>query len=287
MSSIHTLIPDIQALVTRKDGWFDEQISQTFSNVVATSIRGQFEKPQEATLRLSQMGPRCPKALWHSIHTPGEAEPLPPWAEVKFAFGHVVEALAIAMAKAAGHEVTGEQDVIELDGIYGHRDCVIDGCVVDVKSASSRAFAKFKSKYFEEVDSFGYLDQLDGYVCGSHNDPLVRVHDKGYILAVDKVLGHMVIYEHTVREANIRDRIRRFKSIIESSNPPPCECKTIPMGQSGNIGLDFKASYSAYKFCCFPLLRTFLYKDGPVYLTKVVRVPDVIEISRRKLAVAA
>src|SRR6266849_6159935 len=40
------------------------------------------------------------------------------------------------MAKAAGHEVLGEQDELTLDGVVGHRDCVIDGCIVDVKTTS-------------------------------------------------------------------------------------------------------------------------------------------------------
>lgn len=268
------------SVLKKKDGWFDEQISQSFANGISHSLRGQFENQKRNTLRLSKMGPQCPKALWHSIHTPDEAEPLPPWAEFKFAYGLLIEHLTIALAKAAGHEVTGEQDVVELDGIVGHRDCVIDGCVVDVKSSSSRAFQKFKSKSFEKDDSFGYLDQLDGYVCGSHNDPLVRVHDRGYILAVDKQLGHMVLYEHIVREQQIRDRIKEYKKIVESPIPPTCQCNTRPIGASGNIGLDVKASYSAYKHCCFPLLRTFLYSDGPVYLTKVVRKPDVPEITK-------
>ena len=48
-----------------------------------------------------------------------------------YAFGHMIEGLAIGLAKASGHEVLGEQDEIYVDGIRGpHRDCVIDGCVV-------------------------------------------------------------------------------------------------------------------------------------------------------------
>lgn len=281
MKDIKTLIPDIYSLVQSKDGWFDERLSHTLSGNIATRLSGQFnENPDKPTLRLSKMGPKCPKALWYSIHHPELAEALPPWATIKFAYGHVLEALVIALAKAAGHEVTGEQDVLSLDGIVGHRDCVIDGCVVDVKSASSRMFQKFKSKSFDQMDNFGYLDQLDGYVVASHDDPLVTVKDKGYLLAIDKTLGHMVLYEHTIRPEQIRQRIVLYKGVVAGSTPPPCECGTRPYGTSGNIGLDITASYSPYKYCCFPTLRTFHYSDGPVYLTKVVRVPDVPEIFR-------
>jgi len=284
MKSIHTLIPDIYALIQRKDGWFDEQLADQLGRDVSQRLRNQLgdASTRGGSLRLSQMGPRCPKALWYSVRHPELAAPLPPWAEIKYSFGHTIEALAIALAKGAGHEVTGEQDELVLDGIVGHRDCVVDGCVVDVKSASSISFQKFKDKSFEKADTFGYLDQLDGYVVASRDDPLVRNKDQGYILAIDKQLGHMVLYEHTVRPDLIRTRIKYYKDVVGQDVPPPCSCRVIPQGASGNMQLDIKAGYSPFKNCCFPLLRTFLYSNGPVHLTKVVRLPDVPEITRFK-----
>jgi hypothetical protein len=224
------------------------------------------------------MGPSCPRALWYSVRHPELSEPIPPWAEIKYTFGDILEALAIIYAKASGHKVLGEQDEIRLDGIVGHRDCVIDGCIVDVKSTSSRGFEKFKSRGLAFDDPFGYLDQLDGYVVGSLLDPLVEVKDKGYILAIDKTLGKVVLYEHIVRPDAIRRRIQDYKEIVARDIPPKCECGTVPDGRSGNIRLDVKASYSPYKYCCNPLLRTFIYSTGPVYLTHVSRKPDVPEI---------
>ena len=278
---IETLIADIQELLKRKDGWFTDAIARELSNDISLKLKGQLgERAYKPSLRLSAMGPRCPRALWYSINHPELAEDLPPWATCKYAFGHIMEALAISLARAAGHEVTGEQDELVLDGIVGHRDCVIDGCVLDVKSASSISFSRFRNGEFAREDSFGYLDQLDGYVLASVDDPLVRVKDKGYILAIDKQLGHMCLYEHTIRELSIRDRIKTYKQIVGLGVAPKCECKTIPQGASGNIQLDFKAGYSPYKHCCFPFLRTFIYSSGPVYLTKVVRVPDVKEVDR-------
>lgn len=226
------------------------------------------------------MGPQCPCALWHSIHHPELAEKLPPWAEFKYSFGHIIEAQAIMLAKAAGHEVTGEQDAVSVDGIVGHRDCVIDGCIVDVKSAASRSFAKFRDGSIRQDDPFGYLDQLDGYLCGSLQDPLVRVKDKAYLLAIDKQLGHMALYEHHFREANIRQRIRDYRDIVSLDKSPSCTCETTSDGKSGNIKLGIRASYNAYKYSCFPYLRTFLYASGPVYLTKTVRKPDVMEVDK-------
>lgn len=281
MKTIDTLIPDIYELIQKKDGWFHDQLATALSTDISIRLREQLgERRNKPTLRLSQMGPKCPKALWYSIHRPDLSEALPPWAEIKYSFGHVLEALVITLAKAAGHEVTGEQDAVYVDGITGHRDCVIDGCIVDVKSASSFSFNKFKDKSLAQTDSFGYLDQLDGYLVGSADDPLVRIKDKGYLLAVDKTLGHLVIYEHTKREDSIRSRIRDYKRIVSLETPPACTCETVPEGKSGNIRLGNIAGYSAYKHCCFPHLRTFLYASGPVYLTKVVRKPDVTEVDK-------
>lgn len=281
MPNITTLIEDIYKIVGQKDGWFNEPIAQGFSRELGLKLVENLRpKDQAPSLRLSQMGDRCPRSLWASIHSPESAESLPPWARIKYTYGHILEALVIAMAKAAGHEVTGEQDELVVDGIVGHRDCVIDGCVVDVKSTSSFGFQKFKDRSIAKDDPFGYLYQLDGYLLGSASDPLVRVKDRGYLLAIDKTLGHMCLYEHKLREQSIRDRIRNYKEIIGTNSPPSCTCETVPDGRSGNIKLGTKASYSIYKHFCFPKLRTFLYANGPTYLTKVVRKPDVVEVDK-------
>lgn len=270
--SIHTLVKDIQDHLSN-----DPDFLQDVGRLL---VEHPPNKERQPTLRLSQMGDRCPKALWHSLHTPELAEPLPPGAKFKYSFGHMIEAAAITLAKQAGHEVTGEQDELTCCGITGHRDCVIDGCVVDVKSASSFSFAKFKDKSIATEDSFGYLSQLDGYLLASRGDPLVRDSERGYLLAVDKTLGHMVLYEHTLREQHIKERIEQYKRIAASDSPPSCTCGTRPSGKSGNIELDTKASYNLYKYCCFPHLRTFRYAGGVVHLTKVARKPEVLEIDR-------
>lgn len=280
MANISTLITDVQQLLTTK-GWFNETLANEFGRLVSVRLQEQFNTSQRTgTLRLSRLGPQCPCALWYSVHHPELAEKLPPWAEFKYSYGHIIEVWAITLAKAAGHSVTGEQDAVFLDGIEGHRDCIVDGCLVDVKSASSLGFLKFKNKTIAQDDSFGYLDQLDAYTVASLDDPLLEVKDKAYIWGVEKQLGHMVLYEHAVRPVHIRQRIEEYKRVISLDVPPRCSCETTADGKSGNIKLGVRASYSPFKYCCFPYLRTFLYANGPVYLTKVVRKPDVTEIGK-------
>lgn len=273
MPSIYQLIPDVKAFLA----------SQQEHEIPITVRYGERREPP--ALRLSKMGPMCPRHLWYSIHRPELAEPLPAEAIFKFSFGHTIEAQAISLAKAAGHDVCGEQDELVVDGVKGHRDCVIDGHVVDVKSCSGRMFEKLEGRSLSNDDPFGYLDQLDGYMVGSFDDDLVRVKDRGFIWAIHKELGKMCLYEHKLRESSIRQRIASHIHVVSQSVPPPCTCGTVDDGKSGNRKLDVKASYSAFKHCCFPNLRTFLYagKDGgkrPVYLTHVVRTPDVPELTR-------
>jgi len=188
--------------------------------------------------------------------------------------------MALSLARLTGHDVQGEQDELVVDGIVGHRDAVVDGCVVDVKSTSSIGFSKFKEGTLAQDDAFGYLYQLDGYILGSIDDPLVTVKDKGYFFAIDKTLGHMVLYEHTLRRHKLIQRIEYYRYITELSEAPKCQCGTKTIGTSGNVGLDTRASYSPFKQVCFPELRTFIYANGPVYLTTVKRTPDVLEITK-------
>lgn len=279
MPEIRTLVKDIYDTV-QKEGWWTTDLLGEFHIKLSQSVNAQRGVPR---LRLSQMGERCPCALWSSIHTPELSEPLPPWARVKYTYGHIIEAYVICLAKAAGHEVTGEQDELNVDGVTGHRDCVIDGCIVDVKSTSSRGFQKFKDGSIRDDDPFGYLDQLDGYLVGSQDDPLVRNKNTAYLLAIDKQLGHICLFEHKIREQHIRNRIQEYKDVIALSSAPKCTCEVVPEGKSGNMKLGIVASYSAYKRCCFPNLRTFAYSNGPIDLTKVVVEPKVPEIINGKL----
>lgn len=189
--------------------------------------------------------------------------------------------LTLTQAKAAGHLVEGEQDELIADGVYGHRDCILDGHIVDIKSCGRYGFEKFKKGTIVQDDLFGYLDQLDAYMYASLSDDRVKIHDIGYILAVDKQLGHMCLFEHRLREEHIKDRIANYKTIVSLPEPPACTCKTIRDGASGNMKLDTQASYSVFRHFCHPGLRTFIYaNEAPRYLTTVIRAPSVLEVDK-------
>lgn len=281
MKSIKTLIKDVNNVLTR-DEWFDELQSERYCRELGRAIHESLTKEdQRPTLRLSAMGEKCPRSLWASIHAPSVQTKFRPQTKLIFHYGNVIEQLALALAKSAGHEVTGEQDELFLDGIKGHRDCVIDGCIVDVKSTTSRGMETFKAgRAAEDIFLRSYLDQLDGYAVASIDDPLVTNKDFAYIWAIDKQLGHMYLHEHRIRPDHIRQRIAEYKAIVLCKEAPDCTCETVQDRATGNIRLNTKASYNPFKHYCFPRLRTFIVKGKPIDLCKVVVKPDGVELDK-------
>ena len=287
MKSINTLIKDVENVVT-KDNWFHHDDASRYSSEMASRVMERLVGEERTpSLRLSSMGERCPRSLWASVHSPSIQEKFPAHVRIKFHFGDVIEAMAIALAKTAGHMVTGEQDEVIVDGVKGHLDCILDGCIVDVKSINSLGFQKIKAgQVAEDIFLRSYLDQLDGYVVGSLDDPRVIVKDRAYLWAIDKAMGHMCLYEHKPQEEKIRRRIRDYKAIVSLPEPPACTCGVVADGLSGNLKLDLKASYNPFKYFCFPQTRVFLYAGGkPQHLVKVVKTPSyqgrpLVEVDR-------
>src|SRR4051812_30814035 len=108
LKSIHQLIPDIYNLLGG-DNVYTALPSDLGVNV-SRAVEDSLGPRQNRGLRLSQLGPYCPRQLWYKINHPELEEKLPPYARIKYCYGHIIEHLIIALAKAAGHTVTGEQD---------------------------------------------------------------------------------------------------------------------------------------------------------------------------------
>ena len=62
---------------------------------------------------------------------------------------------------------------------------------------------------------------------------------------------------------------------------PPTKCyEPVADGKSGNMKLPVGCSYCSYKHECYPKLRTFIYSNGPKFLTEVGKVPSVLEVDK-------
>lgn len=281
MATITTLVSDIYHVLQTGEG-YTEEIADWVSNDIKNSlIRQTAPRVGKSSLRLSGLGTACKRKLWYSVNKTGTAEGLRPATLNKFIFGDIVESHMLGLAMAAGHEVVGMQDSVNVEGIVGHRDCIIDGMLVDVKSASSYGMRKFQDNGLRQDDPFGYLSQLSSYLYGSQNDPLLTEKNKAAFLAVDKQHGNMIldVYDLSEELSKKRKEVQDAKNLVQKKQPPERPFTDQPDGKSGNMKLCMTCSYCDYKKTCWPNVRTFLYKSGPRYLTKVEREPkDVFEI---------
>lgn len=287
MPNIESLVDDIYGLfgAGAQAGDDDDRAAELllfreFGDNLHDVMESRFHVKREAgtRLRMSNIG-RPDRQLWYDINGKGEKEQLLPATLIKFSYGDMIEQMMLLYAKMAGHEVTNEQAEVECEGIKGHIDAIIDGVVVDVKSASSFSFQKFDSGALFEPgnDPFGYVAQLCGYI-----EALGL--ERGGFLAVDKTLGKICFCEipaEVIARYKVRDRIAHIKAVVESPIIPARCYSEVPDGKSGNMKLGTGCSYCPHKFTCWADtnngegLKTYYYSTGPRYLTKVVREPKV------------
>lgn len=293
--TIETLVEDIYAVLDDRGGW-DVATREFAIEEFNTLIEQRFGTTQEgaSTIRMSALGRGCHRQLWYEHHTPDDSEPLPPTTRFKFLYGDVIELLVLSLAKQAGHDVTGCQDELTIAGVKGHRDAVIDGITIDVKSASDYAFRKFKEGGLRESDAFGYIGQLSSYVHAGHqSDPNVHPY-LGAFLAVNKVSGEICLDMYDFRqEISTKEQdIERVKNIILGDEIPDRGYspeadgyvnKSKQFVPNGNMKLGIECSYCPFKHKCYPNLRTFLYSRGgkshPTFFTKIAKVPNVMEVT--------
>jgi len=228
---------------------------------------------------MSNIG-RKSRQLWFDMKSEGTPERMPPSLFIKFLYGHLLEEIVIFLIKLSGHTVTDEQKEITVSGIKGHMDCVIDGEVVDIKTASGYAFKKFKDGTLAENDMFGYMAQLAGYeeAQGTSN---------GGFLALNKESGELALYRpDEFDKPNIKSKIKDIKAAIKLDKPPSLCYNPIPDGKSGNMQLARECVYCRHKFECHKDsnegkgLRVFKYSNGLRYLTQTPKPPKVIEVTQ-------
>lgn len=293
--TIDTLIEDIYNVVETRGGW-DSTVTEFIASGTADTFRFRLEEDEAertGTLRMSAMGRPCHRQLWYSHNVPHKGEGLPAKARLKFLYGDMVELLLLSLAMAAGHRVEGLQTTLDIAGIMGHRDAVIDGVTIDVKSASPYSFRKFKDGLDSDTDGFGYLGQLRAYVVAGHRaDPSVHP-TRGAFLAIDKVSGELCLDIHNFDTTyeDVEAEFLRIKEKVEADTPPPRAFTPKPDGYkhkdkgfvpNGNEYLDFQCSYCEFKKTCWPGMRTFLYKswDGykPRHYVTIKKEPKATEV---------
>ena len=279
--TLDTLVDDIYGLF---DPNIDHEASEELLNEFTENLKQLLRTRLRASprrsgggIRFSSLG-KPDRQIYFGHHPdPSSEEPLLPKTYLKFLYGDVIEQLYLYLAKEAGHSVTHEQAEVEVNGVLGHIDAIIDGTVVDLKSASSYGYKKFEEGTVEQDDPFGYVAQLAGYA-----SVLTPGKDAAW-WAVDKSSGdHCIspLKATVIKHHEPEPRIEHLKKVVASDTPPPLCYEPVPDGKSGNMKLPTPCSYCKHKFRCHPDARLFIYSSGPRYLTTVVREPDVPEVKR-------
>jgi len=234
-------------------------------------------KPHDTqTLRMSNIG-RPARQMWYDFNS-GEApnEGHSGATLLKFLYGSIIEELVLCLVKLSGHKVADTQRTATIDGIKGHMDCTIDEVPVDVKSASSFQFKKFKTGKIYQDDPFGYIHQLSAYA------NYLNAEEAGF-LVFDKSTGeiHLMMMDD-LDILDSEERIKYMKEAVNLDKPPVTKCyEPVPDGKQGNMKLGTQCGYCPHKFKCWEGLREFTYSNGPTYLTKVVKTPRVTEVKSK------
>lgn len=284
MKTIDTLIADIQGIfingatiTPEEEKAFGEKISST----ICSRIRD-YGKERDGHLRLSSLG-KPDRETWYRVHAQEKSEALSPEVLLKFMYGDILEDLILFMAELSGHSVTHQQEEVTCGGIVGHIDAVIDGCLVDVKSASVYGLKKFKDGSIVFDDPFGYIPQQSAY----RQSPELRnvVTDPSvYFLAIGKEHGDLVLCE--VEEEDLIDaeaKAKHQRAIVSGELPERCY-SDVEDGKGGNRTLCTKCNYCPFKGTCWSDsnggsgLRGFKYSNGVKWLTHVEKLPKVEEV---------
>lgn len=281
--TLDTLIPDIYSMLEQGTDVEQPHVKEALDEVgglvreAVEVILREGERKGASNLRLSGIG-KPDRQIWYGVRGE-EGESINGQTKIKFLMGHVLEALLICLTKAAGHTVEEAQDTVEVEGVLGHQDCVIDGVLTDIKSASSYGFKKFKEGTLSDDDPFGYIAQISAYA--TKND-----RKEAAFFAIDKNSSELAILKvHDMEMIDAPARVRHLKGMVTQDTPPERCYGDTADGASGNRKLAIGCVFCSYKKKCWADanggvgLRAFKYSNGVRYLTQVAKTPNVEEVT--------
>lgn len=263
MKKIDTLANDIYDLLENGNKSPKQEYLFAMASEIVDSMKKQLwtgtTPSKKGKLRMSNIGKPCTRSLWYDINGDDNKEKLTSETKLKFIVGDIVEAVILYLVKESGHVVTDQQKEIEIDGIKGHLDAVIDGELVDVKSSSSYGMRKFKEGTLPQDDPFGYCSQISGYANALGKK-------SGTFLAFDKSAGDLAVYTYK----DLEDSNKRIKKVIADTSckkPPKRAFETVTERKTNKQKLGVNCSYCSHKNTCWEDVGLDLqFKSGrPVF----------------------
>lgn len=238
------------------------------------------EKGSSYYIRPSSIG----KGLrWHYFMNkyPDQAEAFDGRMKLLFQSGHIYEAVILAYVKLAGYEVTHQQAIIDLNGVTGSCDCLINGYLIDVKTTSDYSFKKFSEGEISlDNDPFGYIAQLSTYKQGLV-EAGVEVRGQGW-LAYNKNNSNMVL--HLIPDSELIDAPKKIEDIREAHKAKHMPEELCPGAEpvaekNGNEQMGFTCGYCPFKEKCFPDFKVYRYSNKDKFYTHIEKEPRVQEVT--------
>ena len=270
--SIDTVVEDLYRLLENGKVVEADSVKELASALAETIAKRLVHDERKPHIRMSMIGMPLRK-FWYTMKEP-EKEVFSGKQLLNFLYGDILEDIVLWLVKESGHSVTDRQKKVTVDGVDGSIDAIIDGQLVDVKSASPKSYIKFESGKLADNDSFGYLGQLAGY-----NEVLKTITPS--FLAINKATADVCLYQPDVDFdlPSATQLIADKKKAIDSDVPPDIKCyKDKAEGASGNRVLHTNCNYCVHKFKCWDGLRQFNYSTGPKFFTVVEKEPKVEEV---------
>lgn len=263
---------------------YGERLAGVFTKASALRIGGR----EKGKLWASDIGKKCMRQQHYNFNCNEMGEELDGHTRFKFLYGNILEEAVLYFAEEAGHVVSCQQARVELEVedwlVSGRIDCVIDDALVDVKTASTYSFNKYRKEGLNHGnDTFGYLWQLAFYKhFGGFQAP------RSGFLFIDKQNGHIHYVDVTDSLPSKAEVEQRIRDIIQAVGLAEEDVgrgfPTTPYGKSGNMSLGIECSYCPFKAHCWRDsnggvgLRGFAYNHKPIWFTEIVREPNVPEL---------
>lgn len=246
------------ALVKAASTAIEKQIHEAFNEI----------REDKFTLRMSNIGrPICQLMAERD----GWKRNVPANMVFKMVYGHIIEALTVAVIRAAGINVTEEQGKVTLpitlkDGrianINGTFDLLLDDeFIYDVKSASSYSYTHKFASYdsLAADDSFGYVAQIWGYA-------EARGKKAGGWFVIDKTTGDIKVVEVPQdKETYNKHRDAALKVLTDTANAVLLnepfkrsftdEPETFQKKLTGNRVLGKSCQFCDHKIKCWPNVK--------------------------------
>lgn len=254
------------AQVRQGEASLSEELIKEFARDAEVSMRKHMvPEPRRYSYRMSAAGKPLCQLQREQLGMDKEAHEFAEYnSAVRMTYGDILEDMIFAFMKGAGINVEGTQGKVSIPfadfTMNGTWDCIIDGKIWDVKSASPFVYREKFAKGYEEVkagDTFGYVTQGHLYSEGQ------GIPFGGWIV-IEKSSGEICVVE--VPESFAADRPRVMQEVedkwhklqeMKDPNHPLVESfesypETFRKAETGNHILKFGSAcyFCDYKRSC-------------------------------------